>query len=61
MLDKSVAGALGSGWDDCSGAGMGVYLLVRSTQVLVLRGPRVTTLPPFYLDAHGEEDPYLRR
>ena len=44
-----------------AGAGMGVFLYVKSTQVLVLRGARATLLPPFYLDAHGEEDPYLRR
>lgn len=35
--------------------------MVRGTHVLVLRGVRATMLPPFYLDAHGEEDPHLHR
>ncbi|KAK9797835.1 hypothetical protein WJX73_006271 [Symbiochloris irregularis] len=43
------------------GAGTGVYLLIKGTQVLVLRRGRSTLLAPFYLDVHGEEDPYLRR
>jgi hypothetical protein len=42
-------------------AGIGIFLLMRTTQVLLLRGNRVCTLPSIYLDQHGEENYELRR
>ncbi|CAM6051174.1 unnamed protein product [Sphagnum compactum] len=42
-------------------AGIGIFLLMRTTQVLLIRGNRVCTLPSIYLDQHGEEDLELRR
>jgi hypothetical protein len=42
-------------------AGIGIFLLMRTTQVLLMRGNRVCTLPSIYLDQHGEEDYELRR
>jgi E3 ubiquitin-protein ligase UBR3 len=38
-----------------------VYLLVRSSGVLLMRGERHMEWPSPYLDKHGEEDPQLRR
>ena len=43
------------------GAGTAFYLLVRTTKLLLLRGSRRCLYPSPYLDAHGEEDPHLRR
>jgi E3 ubiquitin-protein ligase UBR3 len=43
------------------GAGVGVFLMVRYTKLLLLRRKRVCFYPSPYLDAHGEEDPYLKR
>jgi hypothetical protein len=42
-------------------AGIGIFLHMRTTQVLLMRGNRVCTLPSIYLDQHGEEDYELRR
>ncbi|KAH9534061.1 hypothetical protein CY35_18G087100 [Sphagnum magellanicum] len=42
-------------------AGIGIFLLMQSTHVLVIRGNRTCILPSFYLDQHGEEDHGLRR
>ncbi|CAM6078744.1 unnamed protein product [Sphagnum tenellum] len=42
-------------------AGIGIFLLMRTTQVLLMRGDRFCTLPSIYLDQHGEEDNELRR
>ncbi|CAK9854975.1 unnamed protein product [Sphagnum jensenii] len=35
-------------------AGIGIFLLMRTTQVLLMRGNRVCILPSIYLDQHGE-------
>jgi hypothetical protein len=35
-------------------AGIGIFLLMRTTQVLLMRGNRVCTVPSIYLDQHGE-------
>ena len=43
------------------GDGLGVFLLLRKTVVLFLRGERCATWHSPYLDAHGEEDENLRR
>eukprot|EP00850_Spirogloea_muscicola_P019997 SM000205S06204 [mRNA] locus=s205:3198:12812:+ [translate_table: standard] len=43
------------------GGGMCVFLLIRSTSVVLLRGQRSSIWPSPYLDAHGEEDENLRR
>lgn len=43
------------------GAGVGVYLLIKATKLMVLRAGRRCVYPSPYLDAHGEEDVYLRR
>ena len=43
------------------GAGVGVFLFVKSTKILLMRGPRVCLYPSPYLDAYGEEDEYLKR
>lgn len=43
------------------GAGTCVFLLVKATKLLLLRGPRSCVFPSPYLDSHGEEDMYLRR
>jgi len=42
-------------------AGIGIFLLMRTTKVLLMRGNRVCTVPSIYLDQHGEEDHELRR
>ncbi|KAH8933083.1 hypothetical protein BDL97_18G012900 [Sphagnum fallax] len=42
-------------------AGIGIFLLMQSTHVLVMRGNRACILPSLYLDQHGEEDHGLRR
>lgn len=43
------------------GAGAGAFFLVKSTRTLLLRGRRVCLYPSVYLDAHGEEDEFLKR
>lgn len=43
------------------GAGTGMYLLVNSSIVVVIRGPRATLWGSVYLDEHGEEDRDLKR
>jgi hypothetical protein len=43
------------------GAGAAVFLLVKATKLLLLRGGRRCLYPSPYLDAHGEEDAYLHR
>lgn len=43
------------------GAGVGIYLLIKATKLMVLRAGRKCLYPSPYLDAHGEEDMYLRR
>ncbi|XP_035829845.1 E3 ubiquitin-protein ligase UBR3 isoform X2 [Aplysia californica] len=45
---------------DC-GAGTGMFLLVNSSIVIVVRGPRATPWGSVYLDEHGEEDRDLKR
>eukprot|EP00742_Colponemidia_sp_Colp-10_P008766 GILJ01009513.1.p1 GENE.GILJ01009513.1~~GILJ01009513.1.p1 ORF type:complete len:771 (-),score=135.35 GILJ01009513.1:61-2313(-) len=44
----------------CTG-GMGIFLLTKICSVVLLRGERRTFWGSPYLDAHGEEDPQLRR
>ena len=39
----------------------GVFIDIKSSGVLVVAGPRVSTLPALYLDLHGEEDKGLAR
>ncbi|KAK7110558.1 E3 ubiquitin-protein ligase UBR3-like [Littorina saxatilis] len=43
------------------GGGTGIFLLVNSSIVVVLRGPRATLWGSVYLDQHGEEDRDLKR
>ena len=43
------------------GAGVGVFLLVKSTKILLIRGKRICLYPSVYLDQHGEEDEFLKR
>ncbi|XP_052682389.1 E3 ubiquitin-protein ligase ubr3-like [Crassostrea angulata] len=43
------------------GAGTSMYLLINSTIVVVIRGPRATLWGSVYLDDHGEEDRDLKR
>ncbi|KAL5006565.1 hypothetical protein ScPMuIL_015371 [Solemya velum] len=43
------------------GAGTGIFLLVNSSIVVVIRGPRATLWGSVYLDEHGEEDRDLKR
>ncbi|KAK7479151.1 hypothetical protein BaRGS_00029592 [Batillaria attramentaria] len=43
------------------GAGTGIFLLVNSSIIVVLRGPRATLWGSLYLDQHGEEDRDLKR
>ena len=43
------------------GGGVGVFLLVKSTKVLLIRGKRICLYPSVYLDQHGEEDEFLKR
>jgi E3 ubiquitin-protein ligase UBR1/E3 ubiquitin-protein ligase UBR3 len=56
-----------SGIGECSqhaaeeSAGVGIFLLLRSTQLLLLRNNRTCMGLSLYLDIHGEEDLYLRR
>lgn len=42
------------------GAGTSMYLLINSTIVVVIRGPRATLWGSVYLDDHGEEDRDLK-
>lgn len=41
--------------------GVSIYILLRSTMCLVVRGYRKSVLPSFYLDNFGEEDRNLQR
>ncbi|XP_035688806.1 E3 ubiquitin-protein ligase UBR3-like [Branchiostoma floridae] len=43
------------------GAGTGVFLVVNSSTIIVVRGPRACLWGSLYLDSHGEEDRDLRR
>ncbi|KAL3831654.1 hypothetical protein ACJMK2_023382, partial [Sinanodonta woodiana] len=43
------------------GAGTGIFLLINSSIVVVIRGPRATLWGSVYLDEHGEEDRDLKR
>ncbi|BFY97084.1 hypothetical protein BsWGS_00124 [Bradybaena similaris] len=43
------------------GAGTSMFLLVNSSLVVVIRGPRATLWGSVYLDEHGEEDRDLKR
>jgi len=45
---------------DCGG-GTGVFLVVNSSTIVVIRGKRACIWGSFYLDAFGEEDKDLRR
>lgn len=36
------------------GAGIGMFLSMRSTQLIIIRGNRVSMAPSLYLDQHGE-------
>lgn len=40
--------------------GLGAYLILKDTRVLLLRGERRSVWGSLYLDAYGEEDPNLR-
>jgi hypothetical protein len=40
---------------------IGIFLVMRSTEVLLMRGNRACNLPSLYLDQHGEEDYALQR
>jgi len=46
---------------ELEGSGIGIFLLMRSTQLVLIRGGRVCMAPSLYLDQHGEEDRFLRR
>ncbi|KAG0562955.1 hypothetical protein KC19_9G186000 [Ceratodon purpureus] len=39
---------------ESEGSGIGIYLLMRSTQLVLIRGGRVCMAPSLYLDQHGE-------
>ncbi|RUS88154.1 hypothetical protein EGW08_004116 [Elysia chlorotica] len=43
------------------GAGTGMFLLVNSSLVVIIRGPRAALWGSVYLDEHGEEDRDLKR
>ncbi|PVD29744.1 hypothetical protein C0Q70_09000 [Pomacea canaliculata] len=43
------------------GAGTGIFLLINSSIIVVIRGPRATLWGSLYLDQHGEEDRDLKR
>nr|ACF79772.1 unknown [Zea mays] len=43
------------------GAGIGIFLLVRKTTILLQRSARLTFWPSLYLDAFGEEDNEMHR
>eukprot|EP00271_Cylindrocystis_brebissonii_P005383 TRINITY_DN17396_c0_g1_i1.p1 TRINITY_DN17396_c0_g1~~TRINITY_DN17396_c0_g1_i1.p1 ORF type:complete len:497 (-),score=91.81 TRINITY_DN17396_c0_g1_i1:23-1402(-) len=43
------------------GGGVGLFLLMRSTQLLLMRSERICNAPSLYLDSHGEEDTYMKR
>ncbi|KAL4222682.1 E3 ubiquitin-protein ligase ubr3 [Mactra antiquata] len=43
------------------GAGTGIFLLVNSSIIVVIRGPRAAIWGSVYLDEHGEEDRDLKR
>ena len=43
------------------GGGTGVFLVVNSSTIVVIRGKRACIWGSFYLDAFGEEDKDLRR
>eukprot|EP00873_Tetraselmis_striata_P010026 jgi/Tetstr1/430290/TSEL_020115.t1 len=56
-------GCMSHAWEH--GAGTGVFLLIKTTQLLVVRNAeRMCNSHPslcIYLDAHGEEDPWMER
>ncbi|ELU10689.1 hypothetical protein CAPTEDRAFT_220674 [Capitella teleta] len=43
------------------GGGTGIFLIVNSSIIVVIQGPRATAWGSVYLDEHGEEDHYLKR
>ncbi|XP_041366438.1 E3 ubiquitin-protein ligase UBR3-like [Gigantopelta aegis] len=43
------------------GGGTGIFLLINSSVIVVIRGPRATLWGSIYLDEHGEEDRDLKR
>ena len=43
------------------GGGVGAFLLLRATRVLLLHGSRAAMVLSPYVDAHGEEDIHLHR
>lgn len=43
------------------GGGTGLFLIVNSSIIVVIQGPRATAWGSIYLDEHGEEDHYLKR
>eukprot|EP01006_Ploeotia_vitrea_P028249 TRINITY_DN60973_c0_g1_i1.p1 TRINITY_DN60973_c0_g1~~TRINITY_DN60973_c0_g1_i1.p1 ORF type:complete len:1007 (-),score=101.74 TRINITY_DN60973_c0_g1_i1:101-2863(-) len=43
------------------GNGTAAFMIIRTTQILVVHQQRVAMLQPVYLDCHGEEDKELRR
>ncbi|XP_048246065.1 E3 ubiquitin-protein ligase UBR3-like [Haliotis rufescens] len=43
------------------GGGIGIFLLVNSSVIIVIRGPRATLWGSVFLDEHGEEDRDLKR
>ncbi|KAI0233528.1 E3 ubiquitin-protein ligase UBR3 [Lamellibrachia satsuma] len=45
---------------DCGG-GTGMFIIVNSSLIVVIRGPRATIWGSVYLDEHGEEDRDLKR
>ena len=49
------------GINPCRAFATGVFLLVKSTKMLLMRGRRICLYPSVYLDAHGEEDEFLKR
>ena len=42
------------------GGGVGIYLLVLSSYIVIVRGPRAAVWGSVYLDEHGEEDRDLK-
>jgi E3 ubiquitin-protein ligase UBR3 len=44
----------------CCGAGTGLFLIVNSSVIVVVRGARATLWGSVYLDEYGEEDRDLK-
>ncbi|KAH3873595.1 hypothetical protein DPMN_036889 [Dreissena polymorpha] len=42
------------------GAGTGIFLLINSSIIVVIRGPRAALWGSVYLDEYGEEDKDLK-